>query len=512
MPYRGNISPSVPISHTVMNGGLNSTGGPLSLQDNESPDLQNIDFDKFGSVLKRSGYASLNTGTISADTCDGLFWAEFTTAGSITRAAVSIFGAKLYKMDSLDGQWDDISGGVTITSGNPIDFEMYNTSLIMTNGVDVPFKWVTGDTASAAGIPTGLTKAKYVSQFNNYVFYGNVVVSSVNYPTRIYWSAIRDPATWDSADWIEVSKDDGEEITGMQVLSDRLVIYKTKSIYNLYFTGDADIPFILPGGGRSNSAVGCVAPQSIQKAENGHVFFSYDGIYFYDGMNSYRLTDKITNTLDDFNETKFTNARSLVYKKKSRYILSLTSSGQTNNDRLIVWDYFNNAFSVYVGIAASALATFFVGGVDERPYFGDYDGFVYRFDSGTNDAPLNTSTAIDAYYYTNWKSYDDLCDQKGIPHVYIYYQNSNAVLTFAYSYDFESKDQYSQTFSLAAGTATYGSAKFGVDTYGSSGGDVKRRDLTGRGRVTRFKYANSTLSESFRIDGMGALPHLETEV
>jgi hypothetical protein len=192
-------------------------------------------------------------------------------------------------------------------------------------------------------------------------------------------------------------------------------------------------------------------------------------------------------------------------------MLSFGTTNSKNHDRLIIWDYFNNAFSIYTGHTVSALSTFYVSGIDERPYFGDNVGFVYRMDNGTDDYPSNTQTAINAYYYTNWKSYDDLCDQKGIPHLYIYYQSSNSVLTFSYSYDFESKDQYSHTINLTSGTAVYGTAKYGTDVYASSGGAVSRRDLTGRGRVVRFKFANSTKAEAFIIDGFGAMAHLETQ-
>jgi len=504
------ISQSVPISHKGLNGGLNSSAGPLYLQDNESSDLQNIDFDKFGSILKRNGYVTLNTAAISATPCDGLFWAEFTTAGTVTRKAVSVFNSKIYKMDDLDGVWDDITGA-SITSGSPFQFEMYNTNLFMTNGVDTPRNWVTGNTAGVASVPTGLTTAKYVCQFNNYLFYANVTVSSTVFPTRIYWSALRDTSTWDTADWIEISKDDGQEITGMKVLSDRLVIYKEKSIYNVYYTGDADIPFILPGGGKSNSSVGCIAPFSIQEVENGHVFLAPDGIYYYDGMNSYKISDKITTTLTGYSKNQLVNARSLVYKTKTRYMLTFATTNVANHDRLVVWDYFNNAFSLYKGHTVRSLATFYVSGIDERPYFADNAGFVYRMDTGTDDYPSNTQTAINAYYYTNWKSYDDLCDQKGIPHVYIYYEGSNSILTFAYSYDFETKDQYANTINLSLGSSVYGSAIYGTSTYASSGGSVIRRDLTGRGRVARFKFANSTKTETFRIDGFGAMAHLETQ-
>jgi len=88
------------------------------------------------------------------------------------------------------------------------------------------------------------------------------------------------------------------------------------------------------------------------------------------------------------------------------------------------------------------------------------------------------------------------------------------LLTFAYSYDFQEGDNYSQTFSLSSGLASFwGSSTWGAFNWNSTGGGlVTRRDLTGRGRVARFKFSNSNLSETFQIDGVGSYAHLETNV
>ena len=79
---------SVPQTHTLLNGGLNSTAGPLGLKDNESSDLQNIDFDKFGSISKRNGYATLHAAALNSGAdCNGLWWFEYDSSGTTTRKA-----------------------------------------------------------------------------------------------------------------------------------------------------------------------------------------------------------------------------------------------------------------------------------------------------------------------------------------------------------------------------------------------------------------------------------------
>jgi len=126
-------------------------------------------------------------------------------------------------------------------------------------------------------------------------------------PTRIYWCNVRDFSTWSATSWIEISMQDGQPITGMYPLADRLVIFKERSIFNLFFTGDSTLPFVYTV---SNSpSVGCIAPYSIQEVENGLVFLSYDGFYYYDGSNAYKMSLQIQNTISGLNQTDLANAR-----------------------------------------------------------------------------------------------------------------------------------------------------------------------------------------------------------
>lgn len=583
-------SGSQPIPDNNLNGGLNSTSGPLSLKNTESSDLLSIDFNKFGSIVKRNGYTALNTSAISGSAkSDGLWWYEYVSSGAYASLLLNVTNGKIYKMTGLNGTWTDATGTATATVGNFCDFENWLNTAYITNNTDVPSFMVVG--ANAAPIPsftsgsytfqvsgittdpavgdtytnsgntytityvrlsgsagahagqivatstaapatsgnlvrtggsgdnpiafssfgtnTSITTAKDVCQFQNYLFMGNVTFNGTVEKSRVVWCNIKDDLTWLSTSFIDIARNDGQQIMRMHALGDRLVIFKERSIYNLFFTGDADIPFTVQ---ESDSNVGCVAQHSVQEIENGLIFLSHDGFYYYDSNNSYKISLQIQTTLLAYNATRFSQARSMIQKNKNRYFCSMPSNGQTNNDTVVVWDWQLNAFSLYSGIAANSMTTVYVGAIDERIYFGDYSGFVYRMDTGSDDYPLNVQTAITSYYYTNWKNYDDLVDQKGIPNIVIYYQSNNAVMTLVYSYDFESADTYTQTFSTATSTSVYGTAVYGTGTYAGIGGSQQRRDLDGRGRVVRFGFKNANMSETFQIDGMGSFAHLETNV
>ena len=493
------LSQDTPFAFIKLGGGLNDTGGPFSLNDSESPDLQNIDFDKFGSIMPRNGYAILNTGAINdgaktiTNPCLGLYFFRTPTV----EKAINVTLDKVYRMDSLDGTWDDISGTDSkLNTGGEYhcDFATFKSKLFITNDYNVPKQWDATGSTSDMTVVSGLTKAKFIEIYQNYMFMANVVVSGVDSPTRVYWSAIRDETSWNAADWVEIGYEDGEEITGLKAHGDRLVVYKSKSIWYMTFTGNVDVPFLVF---KSNSGVGCAAPYSIQSVNNSHVFLSWDGLYYFDGINSYKISDKINNTFRNINRDRITYAKSAYQADKNRYLLSVASATSTYNDLTLVLDSFNQGFSKYAGISASSIAVFNISGVEERVYFSDYIGHTYRADSGVNDTPSNTTIAVNSYYYTNWKNYNDITDKKGIPHAYIYHSNTSGALTFAYSYDFATTDQYTQSFTMLTTTTV---SDLGV-----------RRDLTGRGRVVRFKFANSNTSTSFVVHGIGVQANLQSK-
>lgn len=583
---------SQPTGDINFNGGLNSAGGNLSLQDNESSGLQNVDFNFLGSVLKRNGYTALNTVTLSGSPqSDGLWWYESNQSGTLTYYLIAISGGKIYYMTGFDGTWHDITGTATVSAGNICSFQNFFNIMFGTNGVDAPFQVsgnnpatpiaalqansytftvnsittapavgdtytnnavtytityvsVSGTAGSIAGtivatgsgspaasgnlvrtsgsgdnpiaftqfaIDVNITKAKYVEAYNNYLFLANVSVGTTTYPTRIYWSNLQDPTTWLTTSFVEVAMNDGQQITGLRVLGNNLIVFKTRSIYIVSFTGDPDVPFILPGGGKSNSDIGCVAPFSIQEVQNGLVFMSFDGLYYFDGFNAEKMSDRINPTILGLNQTRLSQIRSMVQHNKHRYIMSVPSSSSTTNDTVITWDWYLNAFSVYVGMAPAAMCTTYTSGFQEKIYFGDYSGFYYQMDNGTDDYPLNVATAINAYYYTNWKPFSDIMDEKVILHLALYYQLSNSILTLSYSYDFVDTDTYSLTMNLSTSTDVYGTAVYGVGKYAGTGGGQQRIDPNGRGRVVRFKFSNANTGETFRIDGLGELPNMETE-
>ena len=470
--------------------------------------MQNVDFNRFGSIIKRAGFSQLNAVTAnSGATWVGLHWFQLVDG---TDFLVGVAGDQILKMDALDGTLDDITGGLTITAGdnNLVDSITFRDTWLATNGVDAPFQWSGTGNAVAMTVPTGLTRASFIEVFQNFTILANVTVSASEFKSRVFWSSIGEIGTWDSADFNDVFRDDGTVITGLKTLGDELIIFKELAIHKATFTGDRDIPFVFT---KTRSNVGAIAGHSVQEVENGLIFLSRDGYYFFDGNNSFKISDRINVTLEGFSQSRQEFSASAYQQTRNRYWSTASEGSASQHDRIVTWDSFNNAFSLYLGHSANVFAIVNTSG-EERVYFGDYAGFVYQADDGVNDNPAGTETAVDFKYKTRWFDHTDIVNQKGVPHIYIYFQLSSTILTFGYSYDFEEATQFTQTFTLSPGGAVYGSAIYGIDVYGSSGGAVRRRDMAGRGRVIRFEFSNAVLDESVQLDGFGTLPYLETQV
>ena len=457
-----------------------------------------------------------NNGTVNSWT--GLHW--FERSGNATKQLVGTCGQRILRMDDLDGTWDDVTSDVTITEGANYhtSFATVNEIVIGTNGTDLPWKLSSTGVASAADVPADLTTAKFVEHWSNYTFLANVTVTSL-FSSRIYWSNIDSTSTWTASDNREVGYKDGQQITGIKGLGDRLVIYKSRSIWIAQFTGDSDIPFVFT---KTPSHVGSESGYSIAEADNGHIFRSQDGYYYFDGLNSIKISDRVTTTLEDFSSSRAQYVVGCYQKTKNRYWAAETLDGGTEHRRVLTWDSFNNAFGLYTGdsdsdddgtddrfYSANCFAIAYSSG-SELVYFGDYNGYVYQADTGSNDNPQGTETAIDAYYCTKWFNFNDLVDKKGIPHITIYYQIANSVVGFAYAYDFEETFNYANNVSFSTSSDAYGAGLYGTAKYAASGGKVDRIDLTGRGRVVRFRVSNANLDETMQVDGFGMQIHLET--
>ena len=475
-------------------GGLNSKSSPVFIDDSEATDLQNINLDTDGAIAKRNGYTVLNT-TLLQDQVDGL--------GTYRKVDGSLFmiaaAAKLYKMDDFDGTWDDITGTTTITTENPVNFEVFEDTLIATNGQDKVQEWDGTGVATDNDCDTdiSLTKAKYVEQFKNRLFLANVTVSGTDYPSRAYFSDITDKDAWTTDSFIQIGIDDGEVITGMVHFADRLYFLKDNSIYRVRSTGDFDVPFSIE---KTFATEGCIAPGSVQVFNNVIMAYSNKGFILFDGSRSEVISDKIRPTLDGLDRNNIINGKSGVFENLNQYWFSVADGD--SGDCIIVYDYHNDAFLLHKGMSFNAMLSILDSSNEERFYAGDFAGYVYRQDQGTDDYPLNVKTAIDAFYQTRNYTFDSYLFTKKAVHVVVLYEyQDNATLNMNYTYDLSTQDWKLETLDQTPPGAKWDIAQWDIDVFSDTGASFHRFDLLSQGMALRLKFSNNTLGEQFKIYG-----------
>jgi len=137
-------------SRIHFDGGLNNKFERSVIEDNESPDCQNVIFDE-GSVETRGGTSKLNATSVGSYACDGLY-TRHDNSGSETM--VAWFGGSLY--DLQGDSFTTIGSAQSIyTAGERVHAAEYENYMFFCNGNNTPYKYGgSGDDFTRHGIPS----------------------------------------------------------------------------------------------------------------------------------------------------------------------------------------------------------------------------------------------------------------------------------------------------------------------------------------------------------------------
>jgi len=387
-------------------GGINDNFDPIHIEDNQASDLLNVYFDR-GSICKRPGSIKRNKTKVTLGTLGWTGLYDFQSQDGSTRKFIACTDDKVYYWKDATDEWQDISD-VAFTEAYWSFATFVNSSAasiaILTNGNEGVRKWTgSGNVAPLGGSPP-FTKAKYLAVHNNQLIAANCY-ESLWLPSRVRISDIKNGESWQTNGYIDIAEDD-DIITGIISVKDMLVIFERDHIYlaNGFYPTNWTKHLAVNG-------VGCVAPRSIQIIESPQygraiVYLAEDGLHIYQGGNSSPNISRILieNTVRSLRDLKIENACSANYKKLGLYLLWVPTGSSDENNLLIVYDYINNAFSLW-DIPASSAAIVENPSTDVPELFtGDYQGFVLKQDQGNADGGAGdngTATAAGATTLTD---------------------------------------------------------------------------------------------------------------
>lgn len=449
-------SGSIPLA-TVdsFKGGLNTFMSKAKIQDNESPALQNIEFVENGIPAKRAGTELY--GASQGTSISGIGSLKTVAGGSFF---LQVNGTKLYKKTTTT--WTEVTG-VTFTTGKLNNFVQARGAVYIHNGTDTMAKYdgttlsqpstgVVGKggvyyngrqvifgnssnptrlymsssksadnfagkmgTATSGGAST-ITDSGQSWTTNEFAGLSIIITSGTGAgQTRVISSntstAITVSVAWttnpdstsvysiEGGDTIDINKDDGQDVTGLALFQDKLVIFKERSIWQLTFDS-IGFPIVQ----LISNSYGCVSHRSIAVVENDLFYLSNDGVrslgYVVNIAGVIRtnlVSVKISTELDNINTTKFENCAGIYYETKRMYILAFPRGAATTNNRMAVFQAAYNCWSIWTGLNANCFLKYIDSNKLLGLYFGsETEGYIHKmFASDYSDGE---STAIDAQW------------------------------------------------------------------------------------------------------------------
>lgn len=305
------------------------------LKDNASPNTQNFFVDR-ALLTKRAGSSALGS-TLSEEVMNG---AELVREGANYNVRIGI--TKVQKYDTGTSTWSNIHHAVlTGTTDDLVDIAITLLSgkqiLVITNGVDSPYKWTgSGNTAALGGTPP---VGKFVQEYQTYLVFANIQ-GGVDIDTRVQWSDTASPETWASGnagakDLVE----DGGEITGLNIFGNYLAVHKSTSIYLGYLvTTTAVFRF-----DRKATGAGTCANNSIVNLPTGEqIFLANDGIRIFNGSTSPLVDSPINDEIrDGLNAEKKHKAWGLLVRELDEVWIGIPIGSQESGETVYKFNYVN---------------------------------------------------------------------------------------------------------------------------------------------------------------------------
>lgn len=233
-----------------------------------------------------------------------------------------------------------VSGGVVLTVGIVNEGTGYSTGVKATTESGAGSG--TGCTINVTSLNGGLNvapAARFVRYFDNSVVLGNVTEKGVVKQNRVRWTESGFFNHWDEDQLLGAGFNDiwaagntDVSITGMEILGNRLVIYKEHLITEMYATGSSP-RFVFED---RVHGIGCAAPYTLANNGQMHFFLGHDkNVWVWDGTTCKAIGDPIWNLLktvvqDDSMEDYF----GFISHHRQEYWLVLSGTG-----RVLVFDY-----------------------------------------------------------------------------------------------------------------------------------------------------------------------------
>lgn len=362
--------------------GIDNSNDPASIDPGQSPETLNTILDSIGSIETRLGYSKLlSTKIPTGPSNNGIpFYKSDGTKQLVYRA-----GTTLYRYNNAGGS-TAISG--TLTASTADDMDIYNDTLYGVDGTIMYSYTGTGFISTVA--PAGVfSNPQYIRVHKNrvWVFQGSTA----------YFSDAGQPTSFPANNYININTNDGQSITGVEVLIDSLIIFKTDSIWVI--TGEplgagTNTAIANLNLRRANSAVGCVAYRTIKRVDAVIFFMARSGLYIFENFQSRLISQPINSTFKSgMSTTNQYQSWGLYSPVQKKYLAGYPSPGSATPDSIICYDLLVKRFTLWDHFPGAWAANFRFNPIETALMGDNAVGNIYNLFTGYTDIAGDNGTA-----------------------------------------------------------------------------------------------------------------------
>lgn len=417
------------IRYSSFDGLINTGVNDFAMEDTELTAAKNVWSYKLGRLEKVPGYSLASSSqVVDNNSVRHLHWYYSTAADTNYLLAASDSGTALTlkylapNAPSPITSWTTISGISTHLDGLAGSNISTTNYLGKTFGVGhktgttfVPNFTVDQTTFSTTDSDlTSMPNGKFVLRYRDLLYVLNAYDGSERYPSRAYFCD--DPVdmeiSWTPVtNFIEFGYDDGDEITGAADIYDRMIVFKSRTMWKYDEYERIKI-----------ADVGCDSYRSIQTVGEKLYWFNRHGFWRWSGNQPELVSERAKMFIDAIDQTKLSDVVATVYGgyEYRAFIGDVTVDGYTYTNAWFCWDTRREKFYIRCTYNQVKSASNFVVGGKRRAYFGDEDGRVYAFADRIDGIYSDNGNEIDSFFITKRFDYGQPENSKTVSSIMVF--------------------------------------------------------------------------------------------
>jgi len=475
-------------------GGLLNTGvSDFLLQNNELTAMKNVWMYKIGLLEKVPGYEKAEaTQVVSGEDVDYLHY-YYDTANKVDYLlGVADSGVNLTIKYRTTGAWSALSGistNLNDMAGANVSMQNYlgrtfvvgyklSSNIFITNATINGTAYAVSDSTNLTNMPQG----KFVVEYRDLLYVLYAKTGGTPYPSRAYYSddPVNGAITWNNltTKFIEFGQDDGDEITGAVEALDRLVVFKRFSMWKY----DESMRYKV-------AEIGCDSYRSIAIVGNVLYWFNRHGFYRWAGGQPELISSKANEYIDAIDATKLDEVVASVYYEGEyrAFIGNITLGDDTYNNAWFCWDTKKEQCYIRCTYHDIKSTCRYVEGGKRRMYFGDDNGYVYKFADKIDEVYSDDGNDIDSFFITKFLDHGVPEQTKFTNHITVFSNNCGGI---------------------KAAVAVDGHDNFVEASIPILEKNIESRDFAGSGNRYKYKFYERGQSKSWQFEGIV----VETEI